>query len=115
MLPESELPGPPPKGQSLPAPKSWAEKNPNAFARLEIVREGLAQLSELLSIPVENLMTPELVRRACWSEPLDTEAAYNQLLEAGGAREWQRELVLPIVYAARQAQPLPAEDPEPET
>ncbi len=115
LLPESELPGPPPKGRSLPAPKSWAEKNPNAFARLEIVREGLAQLSELLSIPVENLMTPELVRRACWSDPLDTEAAYSQLLEAGGAREWQRELVLPIVYAARQAQPLPAEDPEPET
>jgi ribonuclease D len=75
----------------------------------------VAQLSELLSIPVENLMTPELVRRACWCEPLDSEAAYNELLEAGGARKWQRELILPIVYAARKAQPLPAEDPEPET
>ena len=114
LLPESELPGPPPKSQSLPAPKSWAEKNPNAFARLETVREGVAQLSELLSIPVENLMTPELVRRACWCEPLDSEAAYNELLEAGGARKWQRDLILPIVYAARKAQPLPAEDPEPE-
>ena len=115
LLPESELPGPPPKSEALPAPKSWVDKHPNAFARLEIVRESLTQLSELLSIPVENLMMPELVRRACWSEPLDSEAAYNDLLNAGGAREWQRELVLPLVFAAREAQPQPAEDPESET
>lgn len=109
QLPESELPGPPPKSDALPPPKSWADKNPEAFARLEYARESLAELSELLTVPLENLMTPELVRRACWSK-LDSPQEYLELFRAGGAREWQCELVLPVVMLAREVQPQPAED-----
>ena len=109
QLPESELPGPAPKSDALPPPKSWADKNPEAFARLEYARESLAELSELLTVPLENLMTPELVRRACWSK-LDSPQEYLELFRAGGAREWQCELVLPVVMLAREVQPQPAED-----
>jgi ribonuclease D len=109
LLPESELPGPPPKSDALPPPKSWVDKNPDAFARLEYVREALAEVSELLAIPVENLMTPELVRRACWSQ-LDSPQEYVGLIRAGGVRQWQCELVLPILLAAREIKPQPAED-----
>jgi len=54
-------------------------------------------------------MTPELVRRACWSK-LDSPQEYLELFRAGGAREWQCELVLPVVMSAREVQPQPAED-----
>jgi len=122
-LPESELPGPPPKSDGLPSPKSWIDKNPAAFARLEVVRGSLAEVSELLSIPVENLMTPDLVRRASWMDPVEDESSYRDLFTGGGARDWQCEIVVPIVFAARHAQPRPvqaepvqaepAEQPEP--
>ncbi len=112
LLPESELPGPPPKSDALPPAKSWADINPGAFARLEYAREQLAEVSELLTIPVENLMTPELVRRVCWVEQINSQAALRELLSAGGARDWQCELVLPILMAAREAKPQPAKDLE---
>jgi ribonuclease D len=42
---------------------------------------------------VENLLSPDLVRRLMWSppEPRDTEAV-TAVLRAGGARDWQVEL-----------------------
>jgi len=100
-LPESELPQPPPRSEGPPPPKTWAEKNPVAHARLEYAREKLAVLSDELNIPTENLMQPDLVRRACWAEPTDSEQWYLDLLREGGARPWQCDLVLPILLQAR--------------
>jgi ribonuclease D len=80
-----------------PAPR-WATKDPAAAARLAQARDGIAALSDRLSIPVENLMQPELVRRILWQPP-DTDGV-AAVLAAGGARPWQIELVEPVLAAA---------------
>ena len=104
-LPESELPQPPPRSEGPPPPKAWADKNPGAHVRLEFTRVELARISEELSIPTENLMQPDLVRRACWAEPTEDSKWYVDLLRDGGAREWQCDLVLPILLLARAELP----------
>ncbi len=102
-LPESELPGIPPRSDAPPPPKVWMEKNPAALGRLDYVRFHLFELSEKLSIPVENLMLPELIRRICWDPPPPSESDLVSRLRDSGAREWQIELVSPIVWAGRTA------------
>lgn len=90
----------PPNG---PPPASrWARRKPEAAARLEAARAGLAELSGRVSVPTENLVTPDVVRRLCWDwQPSgDTEAAVDDFLRDAVARPWQRELVVPVLAAA---------------
>ena len=48
------------------------------------------------SVPVENMLSPDLVRRIMWSPPEPRDAAtVAEALRAGGAREWQIELTAP--------------------
>ena len=102
-LPESELPGSPPRSDSPPPPKIWVEKNPAAFRRLEFVRSRLSELSEKHAIPVENLMLPDVIRRVSWDPPPIQESDLISRLRDSGAREWQIELVSPILWASREA------------
>lgn len=95
-LANSELPVASPPSGGLPPPRAWEDRNPDAHARLLVAREVLARLSEERAIPVENLMTPELVRSVCWEGPADPAAAFR----SGGAREWQVELVAPALTSA---------------
>ena len=55
--------------QNLPPIKIWKEKNPLGYARLTHARAALLELSLQLKVPTENLVTPELVRKICWSQP----------------------------------------------
>ena len=52
-------------------------------------------------MPVENILSPDLVRRLMWSppEPRDA-AAVAEVLRAGGAREWQVELTRELLTEA---------------
>lgn len=86
----------------LPPPARWAKRKPEAFARLEACRAGLSALSEQVSVPAENLLTPETVRRLCWDWQAagDVEAAVDEYLEAAGARQWQRALCDPVLATA---------------
>jgi len=99
----------PPNGP--PPPSRWAKRKPEAAARLEAARAALSQVSERVGVPTENLVSPDLVRRLCWdwetvaetgSDPL---AAVDEFLRNGLAREWQRELVDPVLAAAVQPEP----------
>jgi ribonuclease D len=49
-----------------PAPARWARRRPEAAERLDAARTALRELSARVSVPPENLVTPELVRRLCW-------------------------------------------------
>jgi ribonuclease D len=92
--------------QNGPPPASrWARRKPEAAARLEAARAGLTELSERVSVPAENLLTPEVVRRLCWDwQPADdTEVAVEDFLRDAQARQWQRELVVPVLAAALSA------------
>ncbi|QKW09894.1 ribonuclease D [Streptomyces sp. NA04227] len=103
-LPDSELPQP---GQPLagpPPPRAWADKDPQAAARLSAARAGVTSLAEELNLPQENLITPDTVRRVCWEPPAvaDTESVTAALV-AHGARPWQIELVTPVLVTALNA------------
>ncbi|MCM2387077.1 ribonuclease D [Streptomyces albipurpureus] len=100
-LPDAELPQP---GQPLngpPPPRSWADKDPAAAARLSAARSAVSALAEELNLPQENLITPDTVRRVCWEPPADpsTEGVAEALAELG-ARPWQIELVAPLLSEA---------------
>jgi ribonuclease D len=92
----------PPDGP--PAPARWSRRKPEAAARLEAARAALAEVSERVGVPTENLISPDLVRRLCWDwegapDPVE---AVEEFLRAGQARAWQRELVVPGLASALQ-------------
>lgn len=90
--------GPPPASR-------WARRKPEAAVRLEAARTELAALAERVSVPVENLLSPEIVRRLCWDwKPVEgteaTATAVDAFLRDSAARRWQRELVVPALAKA---------------
>ncbi|KZX22838.1 ribonuclease D [Rathayibacter tanaceti] len=88
-----DLPSPTrPAADTLPPPRAWGDRNPAADARLKAGRAVVTEIAELLSLPVENLLTPELLRRLAWNppEPLDAASVAEELSRAG-ARPWQVE------------------------
>ncbi|MDL5156553.1 ribonuclease D [Actinomycetospora termitidis] len=100
-LPAEDLPATSPAGDGPPPVNRWADKDPDAAARLTAARAHLATLSEQWDTPVENLLQPDLVRRLCWTPPDPADAsAVDEVLTTGGARPWQRELALPGLVAA---------------
>jgi ribonuclease D len=92
-LPDAELPLHSRPGEGPPPVNRWADRDPAAATRLQAARAGLAELAEKHSVPVENLLSPDLVRRLMWTppQPRDPETV-AAALRAGGAREWQVEL-----------------------
>ena len=96
------LPGPSgPLTEGPPPAHRWAERDPVAAKRLAAVRAVVAALADEHSLPTENLLQPDAVRRLAWQPPdpasLDSVAAD---LAAYGARPWQVELAaVPIAKA----------------
>ena len=93
----------PPNGP--PPPARWSRRKPEAAARLEGARAALAELSQRVGVPTENLVAPDLVRRLCWDwkgapDPVE---AVEEFLRVGQARAWQRGLVVPVL--ARTLEP----------
>ncbi|HRK47796.1 MAG TPA: ribonuclease D, partial [Nocardioides sp.] len=99
--------------------RAWADRDPVAARRLTLAREALAKVAEELGLPVENLLTPDYLRRVLWTPPKtrDTDslpAAVAATLAELGARAWQIELAGPVISRAilEADQPLPeAESP----
>jgi ribonuclease D len=107
-----ENPDPPDTAEPANGPPPavrWARRRPEAAARLDAARAGLTDLSQQVSVPTENLIAPELVRRLCWdwddSRSGDPKPVIDGFLRAGQARQWQRELVVPVLAAALQPSP----------
>lgn len=100
-LPDSALPPPSLPADGPPPPRAWADRDPAAAARLTAARTVVGRLSEARSVPVENLLAPDLLRRVCWAPPevLD-DGTLRDALRAGGARSWQVDEVLADLLAA---------------
>jgi ribonuclease D len=96
-LPEEQWPETRSKSDALPPIKLWRERFPEKYAPLTHARFHLGEKAIALSIPLENLISPELVRRICWSPP---ETSVHDALLALGARRWQAEIVAPILTSA---------------
>ena len=98
QLPAEELPRATVPGDGPPPVARWSDRDPDAAARLSAARSALADLAEKWSIPVENLLLPDLLRRVCWTPPADGDVA--AALAAGGARPWQITLTAPLLEKA---------------
>jgi ribonuclease D len=104
-LPEHELPQRAPRSDAPPPPRTWADKNPVAGRRLALARAGMQALADEHAVPVENLLTPDSLRRVLWSPPGARDAgqlatAVAEVLAGLGARPWQVDLVGPVVTRA---------------
>lgn len=109
-LGEDDLPQVSSASDAPPPARAWADRDPVAAARLTRARTDLAALSEHHEVPVENLLSPDTLRRVLWSppthvtdDPATVAAALSQTLTALGARPWQRELTVPVIAAALKA------------
>ncbi len=90
-LDPSELPRAAAPSDGPPAVSRWADRDPDAAARLTAARAAVAAVATERTVPVENLLQPDLLRRLCWAPPVDGDVA--GFLRAGGARPWQVELL----------------------
>lgn len=113
-LPESELPPLAKRSDGPPQVRSWADRDPVAAARLNAARAAVAELSEERNVPIENLLTPDYMRRVLWSPPAvpddELDGAVAAELLRLGARQWQVDLMAPRIAEAIRH---PAEVTEP--
>jgi ribonuclease D len=104
-LPAGELPSPSQANDGPPPPNRWADKDPDAAARLAAARAALTRIAQHHQFPVENLLLPDLVRRTCWRPPSDISLnGVAEALRAGGARAWQVELTAGDLSVALHAE-----------
>jgi ribonuclease D len=100
-LPESALPPLTLPGSGPPPPRAWPDRDPVAAARLAQAREGIAAFGAEHAVPVENVLTPDLLRRLIWSPPADlSETGIAAALSTLGARPWQVAVTAPIIAQA---------------
>ncbi|MPY09204.1 HRDC domain-containing protein [Arthrobacter bussei] len=92
-----------------PPPRIWAEKDPEAAARLLTARPRVAARAESLGMPVENLLTPDYLRRIAWRPPAEVSLeSVSAALAELGARPWQiEEIAAVITVAFLDPDPLP--------
>jgi len=119
-LPEQEWPAMRTQSDALPPIKLWRERFPEKFAPLSHARALIEAIATHNSIPVENLISPESIRRICWSPPSGAtttrdEAAVRAALTTAGARPWQIDLVAgALAGALLEREALVIEEPESE-
>lgn len=86
----TDLPATRAPGESIPAPRIWSDRNPEADKRLKAARASLTELSEFFHIPLENLLTPDTLRRVAWAPPAEVSVeTVSAALTELGARPWQ--------------------------
>ncbi|NEG95882.1 ribonuclease D [Bifidobacterium sp. SMB2] len=96
-LSRDELPTTAPKPMNedvTNAPRSmkyWRVHHPERFARLQAVRQVIAQIGEDTHTPIEVLLKPQIVRNLCWKNPRPEDI--RDFLKAQGARNWQISLI----------------------
>ncbi len=136
-LPEEDLPPTGARYDGPPPARSWADRDPIAAARLTRARADLSTLADSVNLPLENLLTPDFVRRLLWEPPAtdavpsaagdgdgatdaedDTgedglEARVRERLTRLGARAWQVDLTAEVLTAAIRDGGRP-DDPRPE-
>jgi ribonuclease D len=95
QLAEAELPSQNLPTEGPPPARIWADRDPVAAGRLTRCRAALAAIAQQHALPVENLLSPDTVRRLAWEPPQPVTAGRVETeLRALGARDWQVGLTL---------------------
>ena len=98
---ESELPALTVHSDGPPPARAWADRDPVAAARLAQARAVLGEFARARNIPIENLLSPDSMRRVLWAPPVDpTPLSVAQALSELGARQWQIDISVPILVNA---------------
>ncbi len=89
-LSPDELPAPTLHSDAPPPARAWPDRDPAAAARLSAARTAVAAIADEHGLPVENLLSPDYVRRLTWEPPDDLSAESVAATLGGlGARAWQ--------------------------
>ena len=94
-LPPVRLPA-----SGIPNHRSWPQRHPEADARLKACRQALTKLAEIENLPIENLVSPEIIRQVCWAPEIESLKALENQLARNGARKWQIALIAPVILEA---------------
>jgi len=118
-LPEEKLPPMRATSDALPPVKIWKERAPLAYARLTHARFNLQEVASELLMPLENLISPEIVRRISWMSERQrfTAQTLQTTLAQLGARPWQIDRSLDaILRSLSESEPrvVPESSPEDE-
>ena len=105
---------------SMPPVKLWRDRFPDKYAPLTHARAAIELRAQELSIPLENVITPDYIRRLCWEPPIGatetlSEDAVREKLASLGARQWQIDIVAPLIAPAlleKEALPEPKAEEE---
>ena len=100
-LPDEDLPPATVKSDGPPPQRSWANRDTIAAERLTETRQRLGVFAEERTIPIENVCSPDPLRRVIWTPPTETTPeAFADALASHGVRPWQREIVAPMIAEA---------------
>ncbi|GAA1515443.1 HRDC domain-containing protein [Kribbella lupini] len=100
-LPDSELPKQGPRYDGPPPARAWADRDPDAAARLSAARAAVGDIAEAHRLPTENLLSPDTIRRLAWTPPAEPELeVVKTFLREHGAREWQIGLTAQVLTDA---------------
>lgn len=108
------------RGDGLPQPRIWRDKFPIAYIHYQHARLNLGAVAQELNIPLENLVSPDLVRRITFDDGQEriyrdlekSKVAIEVALREGNARDWQIRLTsepLARSLAQTEAPELPEE------
>lgn len=94
----TDLPADRVPSDTLPPPRAWADRNPEADRRLKAARPAVEARAEGLRMPTENLLTPETLRRLSWAPPAElTVERVGAALADLGARPWQIDQTAQVI------------------
>ncbi len=94
----ADLPADRVPSDTLPPPRAWADRNPDADRRLKAARPAVEARAEELRMPTENLLTPETLRRLAWAPPAEvTVQSVGAALAELGARPWQIDQTAQVI------------------
>ena len=91
----------PEKTDAIPNHRNWITKFPEADRRLKHAKASLLELSEEKLVPLENLLSPEILRQVSFTPPVSlSKDTLGEKMRELGARKWQVELTAQLIVDA---------------
>ena len=91
----------PEKTDAIPNHRNWITKFPEADRRIKHAKASLLVLSEEQKVPLENLLSPEILRQVSFTPPVSlSRDTLGEKMRELGARKWQVEFTAQLIVDA---------------